>query len=48
MIPQSLDSQATGSAPRAVRAELTSPKLSEKTDPKTMVIATMLVTFGMK
>ncbi len=48
LMPHSVDSHATVGSPSAVSAELTMPKLSENTEPKTMAIATMLVTLGMK
>jgi hypothetical protein len=48
LMPQGLDSHGTASRPSAVSAEFTSPKVSEKTEPNTIAIATIEVTFGRK
>ena len=47
-MPQERESHGIESAPSAVSAELTRPKVSEKTEPKTIAIATIEVTLGRK
>ena len=48
LMPHGVFSQATWSMPTAWSSALTRPKLVEKTEPKTIAIATTEVTFGRK